>query len=87
MVQRLQSTLCRPGREGLLHALGDRLAAGWEAVSHSIEDLPRVSDLQPLADHLYEFARTAPILLESLRELPTALDPAQEATRTLSEIS
>jgi hypothetical protein len=70
-----------------LRALGDRLAEGWRSVAHSIDELPRVSDFQPLADHLYEFARTAPELLESLRKLPAALDPVKGATRTLTEIA
>jgi len=70
-----------------LRALGDRLATGWSSVAHAIDELPRVADFQPLADHLYEFARTAPALLESLRELPAALDPVKGATRTLTEIA
>ncbi len=70
-----------------LEELTSALETSWKGVATAIEDLPRASDLQPLADHLYEFAVAAPKLIESIRGLPEALAPVERAGNALQEIN
>lgn len=69
-----------------LEALTARLEGLHEGLAHSLGELPRPDDFQPLADHLYEFARIAPPLLESLADVPRALGPIQESVRALEQL-
>jgi ABC-type transporter Mla subunit MlaD len=70
-----------------LRELASQLTTSWSQLARVLEELPRTADLTPLADHLYEFARTTPALLESLRTLPALAVSVDSATHTLSEIA
>ena len=54
-----------------LGRLGDRLAL-------SLDEVPKAADFEPLAEHLYEFARQAPALAASLEELPRVVEQAKQ---------
>jgi hypothetical protein len=47
-----------------------KLAAACESLQQALAELPKPSDFQPLADHLYEFAQYAPALVKALQHLP-----------------
>ncbi len=64
-----------------------RFDAGCESLSRSLRELPRPDDFQPLADHLYAFASTAPALLESLHDVPRAAEPIQASVRALEQLA
>ncbi len=64
-----------------------RFEAGCESLSRSLHELPRPDDFQPLADHLYAFASTAPALLESLQEVPRAAEPIERSVRALEQLA
>lgn len=70
-----------------LQDLAERLTATSESLAGSLADAPKAADFQPLADHLYEFARNAPRLLEALQEVPKAATPIEASVRALHEIS
>jgi ABC-type transporter Mla subunit MlaD len=63
-----------------LERLGDRLAV-------SLEEVPKAADFEPLAEHLYEFARQAPALAASLEELPGVAGPLAGSVQALQGIS
>jgi DNA repair ATPase RecN len=69
-----------------LDSLATRLENVHDSLARSLGELPRADDFQPLADHLYEFARIAPPLLESLADVPRALGPIQESVRVLEQL-
>jgi hypothetical protein len=56
-------------------------------MSTTAADLPRADDFQPLADHLYAFAQSAPRLLESLEAVRAAVAPLETAAHSLGEVS
>lgn len=64
-----------PGLESLVV----RLTAASETLARAAAELPKASDFQPLADHLYGFAQTAPAIMESLRELSEGLAATQSS--------
>ncbi len=64
-----------------------RLSESAELLSATAADLPRADDFQPLADHLYAFAQSAPRLLESLEAVRTAVGPLETAARSLSDVA
>lgn len=64
-----------------------RLGAHCDALSRSLGEIPRADDFQPLADHLYEFARTAPRIVERVEELPKAAAPLVESVASLGELT
>lgn len=64
-----------------------RFEAGCESLGRSLHELPRPDDFQPLADHLYAFASTAPALLESLHDVPRAAEPIQASVRALEQLA
>lgn len=70
-----------------LERVAARFEAGCDSLARSLDDLPRPDDFQPLADHLYEFARSAPPLLESLQQVPRAAGPIQESVRALEQLA
>jgi len=49
----------------------------------ALSELPKPSDFQPLADHLYEFAQHAPALLTSLQQIPQLTGPLQDICDSL----
>ena len=49
----------------------------------ALAEVPKPSDFQPLADHLYEFAQHAPALLKSLQQIPQLTGPLQEICDSL----
>jgi hypothetical protein len=55
-----------------------RLTATCESLLQALAEVPKASDFQPLADHLYDFAQQAPALLTAMEKLP-------ELTSNLSE--
>jgi hypothetical protein len=63
-----------------LERLADRLAL-------SLDEVPKATDFEPLAEHLYEFARQAPALAASLEELPKVAGPLAGSVRALQNIS
>ncbi|PYQ44890.1 MAG: hypothetical protein DMF77_06025 [Acidobacteria bacterium] len=64
-----------------------RLSESADLLSATAADLPRADDFQPLADHLYAFAQSAPRLLESLEAVRTAVGPLETAARSLSDVA
>ena len=72
------------GTEGGLVA---RLSASAELLSATAAELPRADDFQPLADHLYAFAQSAPRLLESLEAVRAAVGPLEAAARSLGDVA
>ena len=77
------------GTEGTLPALHEeiaRLRECAELLAGALKDVPKADDFQPLADHLYEFAQTTPRLLESLRGVPEAVGPLEDAVGALEEV-
>jgi ABC-type transporter Mla subunit MlaD len=63
-----------------LERLGERLAS-------SLDEVPKAADFEPLAEHLYEFARQAPALAASLEELPKVAAPLAASVQALQDIS
>jgi ABC-type transporter Mla subunit MlaD len=63
-----------------LERLGERLAL-------ALDEVPKASDFEPLAEHLYEFARQAPALAASLEELPRVAGPLAGSVKALQAIS
>jgi len=78
-----------PAAEALqqLQEVTARLTSNAEALAQSLGETPKPDDFQPLADHLYEFARIAPPLLESLQEAPRAAEPIRASVQALQEVS
>jgi hypothetical protein len=64
-----------------------RLGQSADLLSATAADLPRADDFQPLADHLYAFAQSAPRLLESLEAVRAAVGPLETAARSLSDVA
>ena len=64
-----------------------RLRASADLMSTTAADLPRADDFQPLADHLYAFAQSAPRLLESLEAVRAAVAPLETAAHSLGEVA
>jgi DNA repair ATPase RecN len=64
-----------------------RLGASADLMSATAAELPRADDFQPLADHLYEFAQSAPRLLESLEAVRAAVAPLETAARSLGDVA
>lgn len=64
-----------------------RLGASADLMSATAAELPRADDFQPLADHLYAFAQSAPRLLESLEAVRAAVAPLETTAHSLSEVA
>jgi hypothetical protein len=64
-----------------------RLGASADLMSATTAELPRAADFQPLADHLYAFAQSAPRLLASLEAVRSAVAPLETAARSLGEVA
>lgn len=75
-----------------LHAevasLRREVAAQTEAIARArLDEIPRAEDFQPLADHLYAFAETAPALVASLESVRLAVSHVETAARSLAEVA
>jgi hypothetical protein len=64
-----------------------RLSQSADLLSSTAAELPRADDFQPLADHLYAFAESAPRLLESLEAVRAAVTPLESAARSLGDVA
>lgn len=62
-----------------LAELAAHLGAVGERLSQSVSEIPRAADFEPLAEHLYEFASNAPLLVSSLREISETLQFAHQS--------
>ena len=68
-------------------AVVSRLNQSAELLASTAADLPRADDFQPLADHLYAFAQSAPRLVDSLEAVREAVGPLEAAARSLSDVA
>jgi hypothetical protein len=84
-IERMRGPTSAPA--GTPAGLVARLSESAELLSATAADLPRADDFQPLADHLYAFAQSAPRLLESLEAVRTAVGPLELAARSLSDVA
>jgi ABC-type transporter Mla subunit MlaD len=73
--------------QGVLADAAERLDRLGERLARSLDEVPKATDFEPLAEHLYEFARQAPALAASLEELPKVAGPLAESVRALEAIS
>lgn len=64
-----------------------RLSESAQLLATAAAELPRADDFQPLADHLYAFAQSAPRLLESLEAVRAAVTPLEAAARSLGDVA
>jgi hypothetical protein len=64
-----------------------RLGKSAELLASTAADLPRAEDFQPLADHLYAFAESAPRLVERLEAVREAVAPLEAAAASLAEVA
>jgi hypothetical protein len=70
-----------------LETLAERFEAACDSLARSLADVPRPDDFQPLADHLYSFASTAPGLADSLQEVPRAASDVRDSVRALQQLA
>jgi len=59
--------------DGILDGLAARLEQMSERLAQSLAEVPTPADFEPLAEHLYQFAQTAPALKGSLEEISETL--------------
>jgi ABC-type transporter Mla subunit MlaD len=70
-----------------LEALAARLRSDCDRLELAAAEAPKVSDFEPLAEHLYSFATSAPRLLEGLQEVPKAAATIQASLASLREVA
>jgi ABC-type transporter Mla subunit MlaD len=63
-----------------------RLAATCESLVQALAEVPKASDFQPLADHLYTFAEHAPALLKSMQQIPQLTGPLTDICDNLNTL-
>jgi len=73
--------------ERVLGETAERLERLGERLARSLDEVPKAADFEPLAEHLYEFARQAPALAASLEELPKVAAPLAVSVQALQDIS
>ncbi|MBK5254776.1 MAG: hypothetical protein JJE39_01970 [Vicinamibacteria bacterium] len=73
-------------------AVDDRVAAALarlpdlvERLEALIAEVPKASEFEPLAEHIYSFAQTGPRLMESLESVKDAVPQIESATQALGE--
>jgi hypothetical protein len=67
-------------------ALRQDVARQTEAITRSrLDEIPRAEDFQPLADHLYAFAESAPRLLAELEGVQKAASRVETTAESLNE--
>lgn len=88
-----EATPAAPSTEGLAEALralrdlAEGLRAHGDSLREAVQEIPRAADFQPLADHLYELARTAPTMIEHLEAFPRVAAPLGDNVRSLQDIA
>jgi ABC-type transporter Mla subunit MlaD len=75
-----------PAERALLES-AERLDRLGERLTLALDEVPKAADFEPLAEHLYEFARQAPALAASLEELPKVAAPLAGSVKALQDIS
>lgn len=70
-----------------LAAVLQRLSELAATLEVALGEVPRAAEFEPLAEHLYEFARTAPALADAVAQVPRAAEPVASAVKSLQEIS
>jgi hypothetical protein len=70
-----------------LEPLAARMTAACEALERAALEAPKVSDFEPLAEHLYAFAVSAPRLVEGLQDVPKAAATIQGSLASLREVA
>ncbi len=70
-----------------LEKVSRRLQDVSERLATSLAETPTAADFQPLADHLYAFAETAPRLVEALQGLPKVVGSFDSSTQALQEVA
>jgi hypothetical protein len=64
-----------------------RLRESADLLVRAAAELPRAEEFQPLADHLYTFAQSAPRLMQSLEAVRAAVAPLEAAAGSLAEVA
>jgi hypothetical protein len=64
-----------------------QLQRSTETLGAALADVPKAQDFQPLADHLYTFAESAPRLIESLESIRSAVEPLEATARTIEDVA
>ncbi|MGE0454425.1 MAG: hypothetical protein AB7O37_23595 [Vicinamibacteria bacterium] len=77
----------REAIEGLRAEVAALRESSAAALREALAEVPKAEDFQPLADHLYEFAQSAPRLLEGLESVSAAVAPIEGASRAMQEIA
>jgi hypothetical protein len=75
------------GGDAPLEDVSRRLQDVSERLATSLAETPTAADFQPLADHLYAFAETAPRLVEALEGLPNVVGSFDSSTKALQEVA
>src|SRR6185436_204787 len=70
-----------------LEVLGAKLSEVSQSLTEALAETPKASDFQPLADHMYQLALSAPQLQAALEEAPKVAEPIQASVRALQELS
>jgi ABC-type transporter Mla subunit MlaD len=70
-----------------LDAVLARMTAACESLERAAAEAPKASDFEPLAEHLYSFAISAPKLLEGLQAVPKAAATIQASLTSLREVA
>ena len=73
-----------PSDERLLAALA-RLPELVVRLETVVSEVPKASEFEPLAEHIYAFAQTGPKLMESLESVKDAVPQIERATEALGE--
>ncbi len=77
----------REAIEGLRAEIAALRESSAATLREALAEVPKAADFQPLADHLYEFAQSAPRLLEGLESVSAAVAPIEGASRAMQEIA
>jgi len=70
-----------------LEALASQLVTASERLERMTAEAPKAVDFEPLAEHLYTFAVSAPRLLHGLEEVPRAAATIQASLVSLREVA
>lgn len=84
---RSRSPRSRAGKSAAEPAAAARLEDIAARLAEAVAGIPSATDFEPLADHLYTFAATAPRLLESLQEASKVTGPVEASVTALRDVS